>query len=144
MKLVRLIPTGRSQTGARLGYAIRSKNKGSSHVLQITICEDILRQAKVMPDQSAVIAADVKEGIVALQFVHGRANGSAPIKVIAPSRRGNWYISWSGPFRQFFPMTNAMTKLDLIEVTSEHILFKQPKPTAPDDDSTPPPSASLS
>ena len=130
MKLVRLIPAARSQTGTRLGYVCRRKNQGKCHMMQISISEPILRQTRWQHDQSLALAADVTAGIIALQAVGGKTKGSAHLR-LTPSRRGNWFISWSGPIADLFPLTTTMTDLTLQEANTEHILFAIPTKLKP-------------
>ena len=117
----------RRSLGTRLGYAVRAKNSKATGRLRISICSDLMRKANFGDGDLLRLEVDATSSMGRLTAVMVTGNSTRRVEIRSEGTgRGHWELPWTGDVPRFFPATERMAEMELVEVKAGELTFELP------------------
>jgi len=117
----------RRSLGTRLGYAVRKKNQKAAGRLRISICSELMRKANFGDGDLLRLEVDATGGLGRLMAVMVTGNSTRRVEVRSEGTgRGHWELPWTGDVPRFFPLTERMAEMELVELKGGQLTFELP------------------
>jgi hypothetical protein len=100
--------------------------------LRLSICRDLMLKMKCGDGQAVRLDIDAVGGMGRLLCVMGGSTGVQRMRIKTPSTgRGAYEMTWTGEAPLFFPASEMMTELKVIEVKADELIFELPVKAEP-------------
>lgn len=127
----------RRSLGVRFGFAVKRSNASGSARLRLSICSELMSKAGVHDGDLLRLEVDATQGLGRLVRVIVQGEAVRRVEVRSQETgRGHWELPWSGEVPRFFPISEFMAELEVIEVKSGELTFATPGSVKPETTTT--------